>query len=440
MAVEFTIIFPLLNLLTKFCVCSSTKLLMNWKNLISEDIELVKRRNVEMKLWPMSQQSSSEVTTPSIANKLFMFSGNDYLGLSGHPDVRAATQKAAMSTYGIGSRGSPLACGYTSYHAELCELLARVKNKENCVLFPTGFSANLAVLQSLTSAILEQSSMKLIIFSDEYNHASIIDGCRLSKQMGRHQVRLIVYPHKNISVVEENVSRYINDDVMFVVFSDSLFSVDGDFCPLPELATLKQTYGDRLLLILDEAHDTLVTGEGDGGRTDQSLYNYADCRVGTLSKAVGLLGGFVCCSQNLSKLIINRARLLMFSTALPIPVVASAIASIKVGLGSEGTSLRKKLWQLVDLFVDGLNPEYKPIDRSPIIPIILNHEDKALEVSHDLALKGFFVKTLRPPAVPKGTSRLRVTLSAIHTRENVLMLLGCLHDHGIAGYQPKYKL
>ena len=414
---------------------------MNWENLISEDIKLIKRRNVEMKLWPMSQQSSSEVTIPSITNKLFMFSGNDYLGLSGHPEVRVAMQKAAMSTYGIGARGSPLACGHTSYHAKLCELLARVKNKENCVLFPTGFSANLAVLQSLTSAIVEQSFMKLVIFSDEYNHASIIDGCRLSKQMGRHQVHVIVYPHKNVSVVKKSISGHINDkNVIFVVFSDSLFSVDGDFCPLPELATLKQAYGDRLLLILDEAHDTLVTGEGDGGRTDYSLYNFADCRVGTLSKAVGLLGGFVCCSQNLSKLIINRARLVMFSTALPIPVVAAAIASIKVGLSSEGTSLRKKLWQLVDLFVDGLNSEYKPTDRSPIIPIILNHEDKALEVSHDLALKGFFIKTLRPPAVPKGTSRLRVTLSATHTREHILMLLGCLHEHGIARCQTKPKL
>ena len=252
---------------------------------------------------------------------------NDY---SGHPEVQVATQTAAMSTYGIGARGSPLACGHTSYNAELCELLARVKNKENCVLFPTGFSANLAVLQSLTSAVVEQSFMKLVMFSDEYNHASIIDGCCLSKQMGRHQVQVIVYPHKNVSVVKESISWHINDkNVIFVVFSDSLFSVDGDFCPLPELATLKQTYGDRLLLILDEAHDTLVTG--DGGKTDCSLYNFADCRVGILSKAVGLLRGFVCCSQNLSKLIVNRVQLIMFSTALPIPVVAAAIASIKVG-------------------------------------------------------------------------------------------------------------
>ena len=170
------------------------------------------------------------------------------------------------------------------------------------------------------------------------------------------------------------------------------------------------------------------------------LYNYADCRIGTLSKAVGLLGGFICCSHDFSKLLVNRARLIMFSTALPIPVVVAAITSIKVGLSPEGILLRKKLWQLVDMFVDGLYPEYQPPEKSPIIPIILNHEDKALEVSHDLALKGFFVKTLRPPAVPKGTSRLRVTLSAAHTREQVFMLLRFLHDHGIARYQPKFKL
>ena len=329
------------------------------------------------------------------------FASNDYLGLSLHPAVVAAAQ-SALARWGAGSGASRLVTGSRPVHGELERELAEWKGTEAAVTFPTGFAANLGVLSTLGGPGVR-------ILSDELNHASIIDGCRLSRSA------LAVYRHRDMGHLEELLSD--GTPMPTLVVTDSVFSMDGDVAPLHELVDLCRRH--HALLVLDEAHAVLGPDlPSDPGPSRMIV------RVGTLSKTLGSLGGFVAASRDVVDLIVNRARSYIFSTA-PTPAdAAAALAALRVLRSAEGAALTGRLAVLIDRVAEaGFAPPGHP---SPIIPVVLGSEQAALSASAALLEDGLWVPAIRPPTVPVGTSRLRVTLSAAHSDHSVSRLLQAL--------------
>ncbi len=345
------------------------------------------------------------------------FASNDYLGLSAHPAVVAAAH-VALDRWGAGSGASRLVTGSRPIHGELERALAEWKGTEAAVTFPTGFAANLGVLCVLGGAGVR-------VLSDELNHASIIDGCRLSRSA------LAVYRHRAMGHLDELLSAGVPSGASSaassgsaaaptIVVSDSVFSMDGDVAPVDELFDLCGRHG--ALLVLDEAHAVLGPDLPPAARADGAGGTVV--RVGTLSKTLGSLGGFVAASRDVVDLLVNRARPYIFSTA-PTPAdAAAALAALRVLRSAEGSALTGRLASLIDRVAEaGLAPPGHP---SPIIPIVLGPEQAALDASAALLDEGLWVPAIRPPTVPVGTSRLRVTLSAAHGDEDVDRLLHAL--------------
>ena len=325
-----------------------------------------------------------------------LFSSNDYLGLSQHPRVREATAQAALER-GMGNRGSALICGYSDWHRALEDELADLKAAEDALLFPTGFAANLGLLSALASP-------ETVFFSDALNHASIIDGCRLS----RCPVR--IYRHGDVDHLESLLRA--ESATRKVIVSDSLFSMDGDVAPLKELAELKVRFGAQL--VLDEAHATLILGKRGGGLAEAvGVQEVVDFQVGTLSKAVGALGGFVACSSKHRSWLLNTARSFIFSTALPAPVVAAARMALEVHRHDPG--LQARLWERIEQLGLAMGCELQ----GPIAPVLLGAEQRALDASRALMERGFHVNPIRPPTVPEGTSRLRIALCSEHLPSDI---------------------
>jgi 8-amino-7-oxononanoate synthase len=335
-----------------------------------------------------------------------LFSSNDYLGLSYHPRIRAHLSDVAQRQ-GLGPRGSPLICGYTDSHAALEAELATLKSTQSALLCPTGFAANLAVVTSLAGPDVE-------VFSDRLNHASIIDGCRLAKRRG---AALTVYDHNNPDDLAARIEA--SDAARKLVVTDAVFSMDGDLAPLPRLADICDR--DDTMLVVDEAHATLVFGEHGGGLVDHfGEEERVDIHVGTCSKAFGAHGGFIATSDVLRDFLLNRGRSYIYSTAQPVPVVEATRTAIRVA--SDEPQLRERLWERVAQLAEGLD---RSLD-SPIVPIILGAEARALRASATLLERGFHVTAIRPPTVPEGTSRLRVAVSAAHTPDDIDGLLRVL--------------
>ncbi|KAJ4882434.1 biotin F [Raphanus sativus] len=353
--------------------------------------------------------------------KLLLFSGNDYLGLSSHPTIANAAA-SAVQEYGMGPKGSALICGYTTYHRLLESSLAELKKKEDCLVCPTGFAANMAAMVAIGSvaSLLAASGKplmneKVAIFSDALNHASIIDGIRLAERQGN--VEVFVYRHCDMYHLNSLISSCKMKRK--VVVTDSLFSMDGDFAPMEELSQLRKKHG--FLLVIDDAHGTFVCGENGGGVAEQfNCESDVDLCVGTLSKAAGCLGGFIACSKKWKQLIQSRGRSFIFSTAIPIPMVAAAYAAVVVAR-KEGWR-RKAIWERVKEFeaLSGVQIS------SPIISLVVGNQEKALQGSRYLLKSGFHVMAIRPPTVPPNSCRLRVTLSATHTTEDVKKLITAL--------------
>ncbi|GIM09184.1 hypothetical protein Vretimale_13087 [Volvox reticuliferus] len=373
-----------------------------------------------------NSNSSSSNTDPGPLVRLRLFSLNDYLGLASHPEVAEAAARAARQV-GMGPRSSALVAGYTHSHRQLEEGLAQLKGTEDCLLFPTGFGANLAVMTSLayaapTSAATagcsashtNGSSSALAIFSDELNHASIIDGARLASRgsgTSGDAVQLHVYRHNDLGHLEDLLAA-TPPGVRRLVVTDSLFSMDGDFADLRGLSSLRRRH--PFLLAVDEAHATLVCGEGGGGAAEaMGVAHEVDLHVGTLSKAFGALGGFVACSHSFKQLLVNRGRAFVYSTSLPVPVVEAAGAALRV---SQRESWRRThVWSLVRRLGCGLGIPAL----SPVVPLVVGPEGPTLELSSRLLGEGLHVPAIRPPTVPPGTCRLRVSLSAAHSYDDV---------------------
>lgn len=354
--------------------------------------------------------STGEVEAAAGGRRLTIFAANDYLGLSAHPAVRQAAAAAALA-HGSGPRGSALVCGYTHMHRELETALAALEQAEEALLFPTGYAANLAVLGAFAD------SPQCAIFSDELNHASIVDGARLASRGAG--ASLHVYRHSDLDDLDRLLRASTAPRKLIV--SDSLFSMDGDLADVRGLVRMRNRHG--ALLCLDEAHATLVFGERGGGLAESTgVAAEVDLHVGTLSKAFGSFGGFVACSRAHKQLLLCRGRPAIYSTALPVPAVAAALASLKAAT----PELRATLWKRVETFgaASGLRPH------SAIVPIVVGEEVAALAASARLLRQGLLVPAIRPPTVPKGTARLRVALSAAHSHEEVLALAAAIRELG----------
>ncbi|KAF6252194.1 PLP-dependent transferase [Scenedesmus sp. NREL 46B-D3] len=343
---------------------------------------------------------------------LLLFSTNDYLGLSAHPAVKAAAAEAAAQV-GCGPRSSALVAGFTSEHRQLELELSALKGTQDALLFPTGYAANMAVVAVLAA------QPQVVVLSDELNHASIIDGARLAARAGG-QVSLQVYRHNDMGHLESLLAA-VPPGARCLVVTDSLFSMDGDFADLRGLAALKRRYG--FLLAVDEAHATLVCGANGGGAAEwMGVGGDVDVHIGTLSKAVGAQGGFVACSSQVRALLLNRGRSVIYSTALPVPVVAAARAALRVSRSEPWR--RQQVWRLTRLVSQRLGVPAA----SPIIPLVVGDESASLQLSRQLLARGFHVPAIRPPTVPAGTCRLRVSLSAAHTQAHVEALLDVLQE------------
>jgi len=321
------------------------------------------------------------------------FASNDYLGLTQHPAVVAAAH-AALDRWGAGSGAARLIVGSRPVHTELEGELAAWKGAERALLFPTGFAANLGVLSTLASPGLR-------VCSDELNHASIIDGCR----MGRGDVR--VYPHRDVDAVD----KLLQGSERSIVVTDTVFSMDGDAAPVNDLVEICLRHG--ALLVLDEAHAVL-------GPTVDVSQDADVLRVGTLSKMLGSLGGFVAGPKPFIELLVNRARPFIFTTASTPADTAAALGALRVLRSAEGDALRATLRRHIDRIAPG-HP-------SPIIPVVLGDERRALAASAALLDRGLLVPAIRPPTVAPGTSRLRIALSAAHTDEQVALLADALRE------------
>ncbi len=316
------------------------------------------------------------------------FASNDYLGLTQHPAVLAAAH-AALDRWGAGSGSARLIVGSRPVHTELEHDLAAWKGAERAVLFPTGFAANLGVLTTFgTDGVL--------IVSDELNHASIIDGCRLAR------AETTIARHADPEHVDVLLTRA--GDRRCIVVSDTVFSMDGDVAPLPELVEICTKHA--ALLVVDEAHAVLGPDLDLAGADDLDVV-----RVGTLSKTLGALGGFAACSAPFTDLLVNLARPYIFTTA-PTPAdVAAACAALHVLRSPEGDGLCARLREHVE--------RLRPGHPSPIVPVMFGDERATLDASAALLDQGMLVPAIRPPTVPPGTSRLRVALSAAHSEEQV---------------------
>ncbi|XP_062200225.1 8-amino-7-oxononanoate synthase-like isoform X2 [Phragmites australis] len=371
--------------------------------------------------WDQGADGEASIQEDEVNQKLILFSGNDYMCLSSHPAIREAAVKAAQE-YGMGPRGSSLICGYTTYHKLVEESLAELQKKEDCLLCPTGFSANTAVMTALgsISSLLAvgrkpAEDERIAIFSDALNHASTIDGIRLVER--QQEAVAFVYKHRDMSHLDLLLSSCSMGKK--VVVTDSLFSMDGDFAPLSELVKLRKKYG--FLLVVDDAHGTLVCGDNGGGAPELfGCENDIDICVGSLSKAAGCQGGFIACSTRWKRLILSRGRSFIFSTALPVPVVASVHAAIYVAKKERWR--RSVIWEHLQYFASLTKLDIT----SPIISIVVGSEETVLKAHSHLLRSGFLVQPIRPPVVPPNSCRLRITLSAAHSSDDIKRLVDAL--------------
>jgi len=367
---------------------------MSWTAWIDERLDAIRARGQ----WrTMRDLATGRPETRLVAEGIDVvsFASNDYLGLTQHPKVIAAAT-AALERYGTGSGASRIVVGARPVHRELEAALAAWKGTEAALLFPTGYMANVGVLTALAS------DGDTVIVSDELNHASIIDGARLARG------RVVVQRHGDL----DHLDAILRDAPRALVVTDTVFSMDGDVAPVEELLAVCRRHG--ALLVLDEAHAVLgpPTPKGD----DVVV-------VGTLSKALGSVGGFVAASQRVVDLLRNTARSFIFTTA-PAPAdMAAALAAVEIVSTEEGEALRARLRANVERVCPG-HP-------SPIVPVIVGDERDAVAASEALLSRGLLVPAIRPPTVAPGTSRLRVALSAAHTSSQVDHLMSALSELGL---------
>jgi 8-amino-7-oxononanoate synthase len=328
---------------------------------------------------------------------VLLLCSNNYLGLADHPKVREAAADAAMR-WGAGCGASRLVSGNMTLHRRLEERLASFKGAQSALLFGSGYLANMGVVLAL-------ARKNEVVFSDELNHASIIDGCRLAR------AETFVYRHADVEHLAWGMRQAEGRGSLVV--TDSVFSMDGDVAPLAEIVELAHQHGVRVAV--DEAHGTGCLGPGGRGAVAEAgVEDEVDVVIGTLSKALGAYGAFVACDQSLAQLLVNTARPFIFSTAPPPPALAAALAALEVLEAEPGTveRLRANAAALRDgLRAEGLSPGG---GQSQIVPLEVGDADRTMQLCERLLERGVFAQGIRPPTVPEGTSRLRFSAMATH--------------------------
>lgn len=358
--------------------------------------------------------ASPQGTTLQIAGRqLLNFSSNDYLGLANDSRLKEAA-KNAIDSFGLGAGASRLVCGNLSAHSSLEQKLAVFKRTEAALVFSSGYATALGTISAL-------AGQQDVIILDKLAHACLIDGARLSG------ATLRVFPHNHVGKLESHLqwARTTHPTARVLVITESVFSMDGDCAPLAEIVELKDRYGATLLL--DEAHAVGVLGECGRGLADScGLAERIDIQMGTLSKGLGASGGYVCGSRTLIDLLVNSARSFIFSTAPSPAVAAAAEAAIDFLLSPEGAKRIAMLWNNLAILSRELPEGCAQNISSAIVPLIIGTEDKALHAAKELQDQGLLVPAIRYPTVAKGKARLRLTLSALHTNEQISLLCRAL--------------
>lgn len=362
------------------------------------------RREVES-----PQQAHIDVANQSLLN----FSSNDYLGLANHPLLKKDAQEA-VSQWGVGSGASHLVCGHQTPHHQLEKTIAEFVGAERALLFSTGYMANLAAATAF-------SGKNDLILQDKLNHASLIDGARLSDAQFKR------YRHTNVNHAQQILERTEFDQA--TIMTDGVFSMDGNLAPLQELKQLADHY--EALLFVDDAHGLGCMGASGRGALELAGINPSKnvLLMGTLGKAVGSFGAFIAGDEIYIEQLIQSARSYIYTTAMPPAVAATSMASINL-IQSQGEALRANLQANIQQFksgVAGLGFELMP-SNSAIQPIVLGDEARAIKLSTSLYERGIWVAAIRPPTVPKGSARLRFTFSASHTSEQIDQLLVALKE------------
>ncbi len=352
---------------------------------------------------------------------VLLLCSNNYLGLADHPRVREAAAEAAMR-WGVGAGASRLVSGTMTIHRRLEERLAAFKRREAALLFGSGYLANAGVIAALARP-------RDVVFSDELNHASIIDGCRLSR------AEVFVYDHRDAEHLAWGIAHAEGRGALIV--TDGVFSMDGDVAPLQEIVDLAQRH--RLRVLVDEAHGTGALGPGGRGAVAAAgVEDHVDVIVGTLGKALGSYGAFVACDRQMSGYLVNAARTFIFSTALPPPAAAGALAALDLleerprrveRLDANAQALRDELAQ------EGFDLRGS---RTHIVPLVVGDAELAMMICESALAQGVFAQAIRPPTVPQGTSRLRLAVMATHRPEELRAAARTLAQAArAAGFEPR---
>lgn len=370
-------------------------------DFLTKGIEKLKKEGLYRESTIIESQQGSRIRIGG--KELINFASNDYLGLSQHPRVIEASQRA-IERFGTGIGSSRLLSGSLSLHTALEEKLAQFKGTEAALVFSSGYAANLGIISSM-------AHKDNLIIIDKLNHASIIDGCRLSQATWR------VYPHNDMTALERILSKSSSYGQRFII-TETIFSMDGDIANLQEIVRLSKKY--NALLMVDEAHSTGVLGkEGKGAIEYLGLERQVDIQMGTLSKALASLGGFVAGTRSLIEYLRNKARSFIYSTSLPPSVIAAALAALEV-LEKEPI-LRERLLKNSAYLRAKLNQRGWETMSSQfqIIPVLIGDSNQTMAIAQSLYQQGLFIPGIRPPSVPRGKARLRINLTANHSQEDV---------------------
>jgi glycine C-acetyltransferase len=368
---------------------------------IHEELQAIKQSSLYRRLRRVENDQGPTLMLDG--REVVNFSSNNYLGIANHPALAEAA-KEAIDRYGCGSGASRLISGNMTLHEELETKLATFKGTEAALVFNSGFQANTGILSTLAGE-------GDVIFSDALNHASIIDGCRLSR------AKSIVYAHGDLDQLESALKREVGAGCKLIV-TETIFSMDGDEAPLSGIVELAEKYG--AMVMVDEAHATGIFGStGAGIVAKLGLGERVAVQMGTLGKALGGFGAYVAGSRALRELLINRCRSFIFTTSLPPAIMAMAMAAID--LVQQEPERREALWNNCRMLQAGLRELgfSTGSGESPILPLVIGDAGKCMQFSERLLEKGIFAQGIRPPTVPPGTSRLRITLMATHTREHI---------------------
>src|SRR5438309_1142344 len=376
---------------------------------LADQMNELKQKGTHFNLRVLEDEQAPECTVDG--KHVINLASNNYLGLTTHPKLREAAI-AATKKYGVGSGAVRTVSGTMSIHMELEQKIARFKNTEACVVFQSGFAANAGTV----SAILGKEDF---IISDELNHASIIDGARLSR------AKIKVFRHKDTTHAEELLKEVAGEPGHKLIITDGVFSMDGDIGPLPALCELAEKYG--CILMIDDAHSSGVLGRNGRGTVDHfDLHGRVDIQVGTLSKAIGALGGYVCSTRDAIDFLCHRARPFLFSTSHPPSVAATSIAAFEV-LEQE-PQLIEELWANTKFFKEGLKKLgfNTGLSETPITPVIVGEAALAHEFSRQLFRAGVFAQGIGYPTVPQDKARIRTIVTATHTQEELSRALEIL--------------